>query len=194
MGLVMDALGRLPKPKAVLQAGFARVDRVLKWLKWAAVAALFVFVVPINYPVERAYAYVVRTPSAFNLGAVDVARGLGSHIYLVRVAILVTVLVVGLVVSRVWCRYLCPLGGILSLFNKFSLFRIHKDAAACNNCGKYPRECIQYTCPETSDCVMCGECAQGCGQGAISLGPCFRSLPAGLRGTPEAQAAPPPGP
>ncbi len=169
MGLVEDALAKLPKWEWTRGLRFGRADRVLKWLKYPFLALIVAIVLGSNYQTARPYEYVVRTPSVFNLEAIGVAWRLGGGAYQVRTALLIVALVGALVVSRMWCRYLCPLGALLSLFNKFSLFKVHKDENLCRNCAKYPRECVQFTEPGTTDCVVCGDCIQGCPAGAIDL-------------------------
>jgi len=171
MGLVEDALGRLPKPGRKFQVAWRRLDPILKWLKWPVLALVVWAVFTYNYqPDHRAWEYVVRSQSVFNIQSYQLAWGLGGGAYKLRFALLMVALIGGLIVSRFWCRYLCPLGALLSVFNKFSIFALHRDKTTCTNCGKYPRECIQHTHPETSDCVMCGDCAQGCPSKAITFG------------------------
>lgn len=171
MGLVEDGLGRLPKPGARFRRALAGADRVLKWLKWGVLALVIWAVFAYNYPPDgRPYEYIVRSPSIFNLESYQLAWALGGGAYKLRFALLAGALVGGLVVSRFWCRYLCPLGALLAVFNKISVFTLRKSPQACAGCGKYPRECIQHTCPGTTDCVMCGDCAQGCPAKAITFG------------------------
>jgi polyferredoxin len=112
----------------------------------------------------------VRGHSNWSLDAVRVSW-LTYDIYSqVRVVVIVVGVVLALSITRAWCRYLCPLGALLTLANRLSLFRLKRDMKACVNCGKYPRECRTYTTPGTADCVMCGDCIEGCRQGAISFG------------------------
>jgi polyferredoxin len=40
-----------------------------------------------------------------------------------------------LVVHRPWCRIFCPLGGLLALFNRWSLFHLRYQAKACVECN-----------------------------------------------------------
>lgn len=185
MGLVEDGLGKLPKPGDKFKAWFAEVDRVLKWLKWpvlvAVVWAIFAYNVQADH---RPYEYMTRTPSVFNVQTIQIAWALKGGPYKIHFAILMVALIGGLFVSRFWCRYLCPLGALLSVFNKISIFGLRRDMSKCTSCGEYPRECIQYTHPDTTDCVMCGDCAQGCPQKAISFG--------GRYGARESDAAPAP--
>ena len=172
MGLVEDVLGKLPKPGNRFKASFAKVDRALKWLKWPALVLVVWAVFAYNYPADhRPYEYMTRSPSVFNIQAIGVAWGLGGGPYKIHFGILVVALAGALLISRFWCRYLCPLGTLQAVFNKFSIFRLRKDKLACTDCGKYPRECLQYTVPGTTDCVMCGDCAQGCASKSITFGP-----------------------
>jgi len=170
MGLVQDALGRIRKPKGSMGPRFGRVDKYLKYLKYVALAAVIVLIFIHNEQWARPYDYVTRSPSVFNIGAIQVAWAMGGGTYKVRFVILMVALVGALFISRFWCRYLCPLGALISLFNKFSLLTIRRAWDWCRDCGKYPRECIQYTVPRTTDCVMCGECVQGCPAKALSFG------------------------
>ncbi len=172
MGLVEDVLGKLPKPGEKFRQRFARADAVLKWLKWPMLAFVIWAVLTYNYqPLHRSWEYVVRTASIFNLQSYQLAWEIGGGAYAIRFWLLVVALVGGLLISRFWCRYLCPLGALLSIFNRFSIFRVHKDEDACIHCGKYPRECIQYTVPETQDCIVCGDCVRSCPAKCISFGP-----------------------
>lgn len=179
MGLVEDALGRLPKPSRRFRQWFAKADRVLKWAKWPILVIVVWAVFAHNYQADhRPYEYVTRTPSVFNVQAVQIAWGLGGGPYRARFVVLAVALVGGLVVTRLWCRYLCPLGALISVFNKLSVFALHRDKRTCTDCGLYPDQCSEYTVPGTTDCVMCGECVQGCPTHSIKFGTRRRAKPA----------------
>jgi ferredoxin-type protein NapH len=169
MGLIEESLGRVVNPRLERLRAFAGVDRWLKWLKWPALVGVIYLVLALNYPDERAHAYAVRTASAFNLDAVKVAWDMGVRAYWVRAIILIGALVAALIVLRAWCRYLCPFGALLGLFNKVSLIALRRDEEHCRNCGLYPRDCVHHTTPGTTDCIICGDCLQGCPHDAISL-------------------------
>ena len=76
-------------------------------------------------------------------------------------------------VARFWCRYLCPLGGLLGLISGGSLFRVATDEKACIDCGLCGRRCPADAGPEAhvpwrpSECLVCGSCARDCPTGAI---------------------------
>ncbi len=80
----------------------------------------------------------------------------------------VMVLGAGLSIERFWCRYLCPLGGLLALFARFSAVKIHRSSESCIRCGACHRACPVDLDPQASDavtspeCLACGRCAESC--------------------------------
>ena len=182
MGVVQDLLGRVPKLSALRRPRFGRVDRWLKGLKYLMLAVT----VATFYLVNERFAVPVRGHSNWSLEAVRVAWLTYDTASRVRVVILVTGVILALGLTRVWCRYLCPLGALLTLGNRISLLRLGRNVKRCSHCGKYPRECRTYTTPSTADCVLCGDCIEGCPRGAIGFRtalPAKRLLPeAGVHG------------
>ena len=80
-----------------------------------------------------------------------------------------------LLVKRFTCRYLCPLGAGLAIFNKFSLIRITVDAQNCSHCGRCEQECLVdiASIPEnyrSVECVRCLPCLETCDKaGTVEL-------------------------
>ncbi len=82
------------------------------------------------------------------------------------------VLVLNAVRSRFWCRYLCPLGGLLGLLSKVSWLR-RSTNNHCIACAKCARVCPTGTidpkkdyASDPSECIMCLECAPACDKNA----------------------------
>jgi ferredoxin-type protein NapH len=79
-----------------------------------------------------------------------------------------------LLISRFWCRYLCPLGAIAGAFNKVSMVNIHLDEKKCVKCNV----CLQ-ACPmgiteigdigNSTDCILCGRCVEACPEKALNF-------------------------
>lgn len=76
--------------------------------------------------------------------------------------------------GRTYCNTICPVGTILGLFSRFSLFRIVIDESKCNRCGLCSRKC-KASCIngkahriDYSRCVVCMDCIDTCRHGAIS--------------------------
>lgn len=70
--------------------------------------------------------------------------------------------------SRFWCRYLCPLGGLVGLFNKLGSLRPGRKAETCISCHRCDRVCptaVKITEREKitdSSCVSCLKCVDAC--------------------------------
>ena len=83
---------------------------------------------------------------------------------------LLFVIVVGLNswVERFWCRYLCPLGGMLGLLSRFSLFR-RQVGPECTGCAACARNCPTATirpdqgfASDPAECTVCFNCVDAC--------------------------------
>ena len=170
MGAIQDLLGRVPKLRALRLSRFGRADRWLKSLKYVVLA----LTIAGFYLLNQRFAAPVRGHSNWSLDAVRVSWLTYDTASRVRVLVLLAGVVFGLLLTRAWCRYLCPLGALLTIGNKLSLVNLARDPQACKNCGKYPRDCRTYTTPGTADCVLCGDCIEGCRSHAVSFGPRYR--------------------
>jgi polyferredoxin len=88
-----------------------------------------------------------------------------------KVSILFIFLIWMIVSKRPFCRVFCPLGAILGLFNKASLFRMTVDEAICIRCNSCERGCPVdikvYETPNSPECVRCLKCKTDCEYGAV---------------------------
>ncbi|MGA2468469.1 MAG: 4Fe-4S binding protein, partial [Thermodesulfobacteriota bacterium] len=84
------------------------------------------------------------------------------------------IIVLNLLAPRFWCRYLCPLGALLSLISPLGLFkrRVNED---CNECLKCQKACPMGAVAENPmgthlpECIQCQTCAKVCPQNAITF-------------------------
>jgi polyferredoxin len=79
------------------------------------------------------------------------------------------------IADRFWCRYLCPLGGLLALLSKVALFR-RVVGAECNRCamcaGTCPMDTIEPERGYESDpgeCTVCLDCLSACPRQGIDF-------------------------
>ncbi|NLD37221.1 MAG: 4Fe-4S binding protein [Desulfatiglans sp.] len=96
-----------------------------------------------------------------------------NTIWLVRTFIVIGFIVVGLVIGNLWCRFLCPTGGILDALKGISLFKVYK-TSACNDCNKCLKICEMGTRPAETNCNNCCDCISVCPQDAIKTGRVIR--------------------
>lgn len=77
--------------------------------------------------------------------------------------------------GRLFCNSICPVGALLSLFSRFSLFRISFDKKSCTQCGICERSCkaeaidFKSMKVDTSRCVDCFNCISSCAKGSLSF-------------------------
>lgn len=81
--------------------------------------------------------------------------------------------VLNAVKPRFWCRYVCPLGGLLGLFSQRPALRLENDARHCNDCGRCNLACPAAAQPDVrggwlpTECYVCYNCVAACNLGAI---------------------------
>lgn len=75
--------------------------------------------------------------------------------------------------GRTWCNTICPVGSVLGLFSRFSVFAPVIDTEKCHNCGLCGKQC-KSSCInmkeheiDYSRCVACMDCIETCKEGAI---------------------------
>ena len=175
LGLIQELLHKIPTPKIRK----SRITRALSWLKYV-ILAVFVVAIPLWYGL----AYDVPLPGFCKYicpaGTLEGAMGLlpANRSYLNMLGILFTrkfviMLVIGLTcifLYRSFCRFLCPLGAIYGLFNRFNVIGVKVDANRCNHCGACVRSCgMDVRRVGDHECINCGKCMDVCRQGAISI-------------------------
>jgi ferredoxin-type protein NapH len=93
--------------------------------------------------------------------------------FLIHMGTLAGTLVGMVLIARFWCRYLCPMGAILSLFNRVSFLHLHLSPDRCSGCRACANSCPMGLDPhlehDNHNCIKCGECVSACTLGALSL-------------------------
>jgi polyferredoxin/formate hydrogenlyase subunit 6/NADH:ubiquinone oxidoreductase subunit I len=79
---------------------------------------------------------------------------------------------------RFFCRVLCPLGALMGVLSRFSLWRIERDLVKCTDCDLCLKACEGAADPHThlrkAECYVCMNCLDDCQYDAIG----FKFLPA----------------
>ena len=79
-------------------------------------------------------------------------------------------------VPRFWCRYVCPTGALMAIFQRYSLAGIKRDPVKCTKCPHCEVKCpMQINILDLSwekfndpECIMCMECIDACPHGSLS--------------------------
>ena len=73
-----------------------------------------------------------------------------------------------------FCKYICPLGALYSIFNPVSLYKYRVDKDKCIKCGKCAKACQMIVDPvensNSPECIRCGRCRKVCPTDAIQCG------------------------
>lgn len=76
--------------------------------------------------------------------------------------------------GRTYCDTICPVGTMLSLFSRFSFWKIRFDKDKCRNCSLCTKNCkaasidFKNHTVDYSRCIVCGDCLKSCQFGALS--------------------------
>lgn len=142
-----------------------KVDRVLRYGRFVVLALVLYATYSMG---EFIFGDYCPWKAAWNLGSTEIAIG--------GAIVLSLVVVGGLLVERAWCRYFCPLGGFLGLFNKIAPVKLRRSTPACTSCGLCSRKCPVGIDLNASDvvsstsCTRCLECVDACPRsGALEL-------------------------
>lgn len=147
-----------------------RYRKPLNWLRYT-VLVLFVLAMVVGL---NSIAVLIAPYSAY----ARMVTGLHATGVLQWVAI-ITLVVIGMMsftMGRLWCNTFCPVGTLLGLISKYSLFGIRINADKCVGCRKCERRCkamcidIENKIVDTSRCVNCFNCLGECKHGAVSFG------------------------
>lgn len=147
-----------------------RLDRALRWLKvgvlgWVLWASLTALAPPLAAFCPYRALFEIGRFSLFSLGLMGLLA------------------LCSMMIERFWCRYLCPLGAVLALFNRLSPWRPRVHAEACRQCGRCARICPAGIDPLRdgtghAECLRCYACADGCPvSGAVTVGGKERGSP-----------------
>ncbi len=179
-GLIQDLLQKIPFPKKIKTF---RGDKLLRRLKYV-ILAVFVILLPL-YLVDiigqgSPYFCKLICPAGTLEGGLPLVllnesvRSTVGWLYAWKNVLLAATVILSILIYRPFCKYICPLGAVYSVFNPISVFKYRVDDSKCISCGACSRVCrmqIDPTkTPNSLECIRCGRCKNVCPTGAISSG------------------------
>lgn len=183
-GLIQDLLHKIPFPKKIRTF---RGDRLLRKLKYV-ILIVFVILLPM-YAVDilgqgSPYFCKLICPAGTLEGGIPLVlldktlRTTVGWLFAWKNAVLAVTIFASVIIYRPFCKYICPLGAIYSVFNPISVFRYRVDKEKCISCGACAKVCKMNVDPvenaNSPECIRCGACKRACPTCAISAGCGFK--------------------
>ena len=179
-GLIQDLLHKIPFPKKVRTF---RGDKLLRKLKYV-ILVVFVILLPmflVDVMGQGApYFCKLICPVGTLEGGIPLAlmnksmHSVLGWLYAWKNVLLVATILLSIIIYRPFCKYICPLGAIYSVFNPISVFKYRVDESKCVSCGACSKSCKMGVDPVQNanhpECIRCGLCKKVCPTGAISSG------------------------
>lgn len=110
--------------------------------------------------------------------------------FLVAVVTLAVLAVLAWRNGRTYCNTVCPVGTVLGVISRYSLFRVIIDEEKCNGCGLCARHC-KAACIQPKEhrvdhsrCVVCLDCVETCKRHALAYGLRKKQAANSVRGVP----------
>ncbi len=176
-GLVQELLHKIPFPKKI---GTFRGDKLLRKLKYVILAVFVIllpmFLVDILGQGAPYFCKLICPAGTLEGGLTLVAmnpsmRGAIGWLYAWKNVLLLVTVVLSILIYRPFCKYVCPLGAVYSVFNPVAVFRYRVDRDKCTGCGVCARACKMQVNPaehaNSPECIRCGLCRKVCPAHAI---------------------------
>ncbi len=176
-GLIQDLLHKIPFLRKI--SSF-RGDRLLRKLKYV-VLVLFVILLPMVITDLLGqgspwFCKLICPAGTLEGGIPHVLLNQAMHsalgwLYAWKNLLLLLTVLLSILIYRPFCKYICPLGAIYSVFQPVSVFRYRVDEESCIHCGACARACKMNCDPvknaNDTECIRCGLCKKACPTKAI---------------------------
>jgi len=131
----------------------AKVDQTLRYLRYLVLGWVIYMTARSG---QLIFADYDPYHALFNLWSSEVAIG--------GLIILGITLAGSFFVERPWCKYACPYGALLGIFNLFRIFQIRRNESTCTLCSACNRSCpmnipvMQKKVIRDHQCISCLKC------------------------------------
>ena len=171
-GLIQDLLYKIPFPRKLRTF---KGDRLLRKLKYV-VLLFVVFLLPM-FLVDvlgqgAPYFCKLICPVGTLEGGIPLVllnksmHGALGWLYAWKNVLLLFTVFLSILIYRPFCKYICPLGAVYSVFNPISVFRYRIDREKCVGCDACAKVCKMQVNPAENpnhpECIRCGQCKKAC--------------------------------
>lgn len=173
-GLIQELLYKIPSPKLPKN----EITRRLTLLKYGFLAVL-VIGLPLAAFVSQGYGAPFFCEFVCPAGTLEAGlplvlanegiRGAAGALFIWKLGVLAVIAALSVFCFRAFCRFVCPLGALYGLFNKYAVFGLHFNAASCIHCEKCIKKCKMDTkVVNDRECIRCGQCVNDCPSRALT--------------------------
>lgn len=183
-GLVQDLLHKIPFVKKIRNVKFHNYLRYLKYIILLIfVIILPLFVVDIIGQGDPTFCKYICPAGTLEGGVPlvlsnDAFKDAIGFLYAWKMSILIITIILSIIIYRPFCKYICPLGAIYSVFNGISMYQYRVNYSKCIECHKCTKVCKMniepFKTPNHLECIRCGDCKKVCPTNAITSG--FKSV------------------
>lgn len=163
-GIIQDLLFKVPLRKISIPRP---MDSMLRYIKYGVAILVIGLVI---------YATNLWTGPPLMAELWSLLVRYGDEVRIVLIGTAIILLVLALFVGRSWCRYLCPFGAWISVFNKYSLLERRRSRGTCVSCRLCSQRCSGGLNPLGSggswrslECVRCLQCYTVCQANVFQL-------------------------
>jgi polyferredoxin len=175
-GSMQDFVGFIAEKLGIKKFAFGKMsDRRLRHLKYIILA--------LSAVIWAAEIYVADALSPWNVfGEYSSYKAWTdpSGLFSVGGLLILLIIVAAFFVSRAFCRYFCPLGGLFAILSKLRIFRIKKNTK-CVGCDLCTKKCVmgidvnaetgEYGKVVSGECISCFQCIGECAPSALYTNP-----------------------
>lgn len=150
LGSIQEWFGKIGRkifPKKYNEFVPYSIDSKLRYLR-------YVFVILILYNTAKAgvlmFLNIDPYYALFNFWTGEVA--------IWAIIVLLIVFAVSIFIERPWCKYICPYGAVLGIFNTFKIVKIRRNENTCINCNSCSKNCPMNIKVSQSKVVLNHQC------------------------------------
>ena len=177
-GLIQDLLHKIPVPVKIRKVPKEKILNKLKYV----ILLVFVILLPMflvndlgngNPWFCKLICPVGTLEGGIPMMLLNTAvRKTAGFLFAWKGVILTVTIILSVMIYRPFCKFICPLGAVYSLFNRVSLYHYELDRDRCMQCGKCARVCGMNVDPvknaNHAECIRCGKCVQSCPTHALT--------------------------
>lgn len=136
---------------------------------------------PIYQGINNIFAYFAERADSYAFYSVDIWIK-SSITFIIAIITFVAIGILAWRNGRTYCNTICPIGTVLGVLSRFSVFKLKFDNEKCTKCGLCERNC-KASCIDSknmsvdnSRCITCFNCIEKCKFGAMKYVPTVISI------------------